>query len=590
MRNQDTTARPGGGESPRGPNPTGARVHYPEHRWAREAADEIDGIPENLDLFEALYYLERDDVADALGCGDCEVKHLRFLLRFAKGKGLLEAGKRPIVCLTKSRTSRLRRISPKKLNDLEYRLAALGAIHWKDSSNYRRYRTTDEHGQVNAYGVDLAPLVKLIPVLKEKAEGLRREDAERRRLEDQVSAIRRHVRDELRQAMTRHGTDRDALQALLNRVQTLPDRRLMDRLDLEALRSSRSTAIAVQQNARALIDGTESETTDAVSQDSHEVQPELGSQGTPIREATIINTRRESCTDVVAADPDHHPSADMPAASAAPPWPERGNGSSGQASHLPEDIKGPAGEQVLEALSPRIARYLPPDRNPSMTDFVEAANRTRRDLKISPTLWAKARRSMSPGGASLALAHVAAKWDDGKIKETPGAYFDGIVKRAMAGELNLGASLWGMVWRHAERPPGAASQTPVRGTSTAAPAPNTTPPGRSDSEHRSPPAPLFPDDPPRHPLRTVANPVAIDRFCTDIDDPEGMRTVWLGLVRAHGRWPYLDEVKAHYLAKLGSQASPPSFSMIQGDETRPQSSQSAPRSTEPQVKRPGKGI
>ena len=242
----------------------------------------------------------------------------------------------------------------------------------------------------------------------------------------------------------------------------------------------------------------------------------------------------------------------MPTLAAAPPGPERENGSSGEASYRPEDIKGPAGEQVLEALSPRIAQYLPPGREPSMEDFVEAASRTRRDLKISRALWDKACRRMSPGGASLALAHVAAKWDAGKIRQTPGAYFTGVFESALKGELNLAASLWGMVKIRTEVPELGLSSSSAGQPAVSAGAPADRPEWRglpilevdTAAEHQS--MPLFPDDLESPPARIVANPKTMHRFCTTVSDSAAMREAWLELVRTHGQWPYLDEVRSHY--------------------------------------------
>ena len=585
MSNQDTGSAATGADSSRGPNPTGGRIHCPEHRWARRAAAEIDCIPAGVDLFEGLYYLERDDVAEAFGCGDCEVKHLRFLLRWAKGRGMLNPGERPVVSLTKDRTRRLRRIALKKLHALEHKLAAVGAIHWKDSSNYRRFQTRNEQGEIEAYGVDLTPLVKLIPLLKETAARLQEENAERMAIERRVSDIRRHVRDELRRIRARPGPGGDALEALLDRVQKLPGRRVMEGLDMDRLRSLRIDAMEVRQDARAFIDASETGGGETVVEPGGtlDFSAETGSQGIPVGEATITNTRRESSTGVVAADSRLAPAAATPALSAAAPGPGRGNGSGGEASYRPEDIKGPDGAQVLEALSPRIARYLPPDREPSMTDFVEAAGRARRDLKISRALWGKACRRLSPGGASLALAHVAAKWDAGEIRKTPGAYFNGVFKCAIAGELNLGASLWGMVEAAAEGP-GLSPSLPAFPTD-----PATSSEGGDTRWSRAPhwsalarpttvsalPS-LFPDEPSPRSSRVIAGMVVMRRFCSGLPEPEraGMMQIWRDLVHGGRRWPYLDEVQSRY-AEIGRQAFSPGHPERSGSHDIPDDGDSA---------------
>ena len=272
-----------------------------------------------------------------------------------------------------------------------------------------------------------------------------------------------------------------------------------------------------------------------------------------------LHTKKNSVQTLVAADLLSDPPSETPETSAAPPGPERGNSSSGETSYRLEDLKAPAGEELLEALSPRIARYLPADREPSMTDFVEAASRARRDLKISPTLWGAACTRMSPGGASLALAHVAAKWDAGKIEKTPGAYFNGVFESALKGDLNLAASLWGMVKNAPEEPAG----SPYMPASPAGP--STALEGNDRRSGRAPhssalvitrpasPLPsLFPDDPPPGSSRAIAGLVVMRRFCSHMPDPEraDMMQVWRDLVRRRSRWPYLRRSRTTLLRAL----------------------------------------
>lgn len=543
MQDQDATHARAGASPSRSPNPTGGRTLDAAFYEALDRAAAIPDLPEGTDRFTIIRLLSRRGFANSLGWYSGLVAQLHYYISCSKSLDWLPGNLR-IVWPQVSKTAAELGISEDTVRTNDRKLMLLGAIAFQDSANYSRYgkRALDDAGRptgpiVEACGIDIAPCPALLPDIQRKWEAYQAAGKKRKALLRRLSKARRHARNALQQAEQEGTLPPNELEALHSAFGDVEPCRRPDRLPLDDLSAACEAAERFHSDLAARIRAAS----------AHVSSSNIPAQAR-VKPVPQLHTKENPVQDVVAADGASKPPATRSEPPAAPSGPEGGNGSSRETSCLPEDIKGPSGEQVLKALSPRIAQYLPIDREPSMEEFVTAANYARRDLKISPTLWSRACRNMSPGGASLALAHVAAKWDDGAIEETPGAYFDGILKRALAGKLNLGASLWGMVERNAEGAANGAPETPAR--PTLSPEPPDEPPGpaapSSDSSGTTdgpPPPPLFPDDPPLRPSRTVANPVVMNRFCAGIGDPDAMRAVWLRLVRKHGRWPYLDEVR-----------------------------------------------
>ncbi len=546
MQDQDISARPGGGDSPRSPNPTGGRTLDAAYYEALDRAAVVPDLPEGADRFTITRVLSRQGFARTQGWHPGLVAQLHFYISCSKPLDW-RPGNLRIVWPQVSETAAELGVTEDTVRTNDRKLMLLGAIAFQDSANYARYgeREPDRSGRpsgpiVEACGIDIAPSALLLPGLLRNWEAHQAARRKHKSLRRRLSSARRHAQTALQQAERDGIFAPGELEPLRRGLDDTAAHKRPDRLSFDDLSAVCEAAERFHDNLAERIRAASA----AVSSGNIPAQARVH----PVPQ---LHTRENPVQEVVAADGLAEPVAESEEPSAAPLGPEREDGSRREASCHPEEIKAPPGEDILEALSHRVARYLPPGREPSVDEFVSAANHARSDMKISPALWGKACRRMTPEGASLAIAHVAAKCDDGKIEKTPGAYFDGILKQALAGKLNLGASLWGMVSRHAE---GAASDAPqaLAGSPSSselpdeAPRPDMPSSGATGSGDRPPPTPLFPDDPPLRELRTVANPVAMDRFCAGIADPDGMRELWLGIVRQRGRWPYLDEVKRRY--------------------------------------------
>ena len=551
MSDQATTGRPGGGNTPRGPNPSGGRKRDAAFYEALDRANGLPDLPKGANRFTATRLLSNRGFASTQGWHPTLVAQLHFYIGNTKPLDWLPGYLR-IVWPSVEDTADALGIDEDTVRTNDRKLMLLGAIAFQDSANYKRYgkRELDESGRptgpiIEACGIDLAPVALLLPCLQRDAAAYQAAKRKHKTLRQRLSRARRHARTALDEAARDGLFGPEELEPLRSVLADLELCQRPDRLSLDALSALCQDAEQFHNELAARICAA------SIDVSSVNIPAMAGVQPVP-----QLHTKNNSAENLVAAAPSPEASPEPPKRAAARPRPERGNGSSGETSYHPDDIKGPAGEQVLEALSPRIARYLPRAREPSMTEFVEAASRARRDLKISPALWGAACRRMSPGGAALALAHVAAKWDAGEIKKTPGAYFSGVFESAIAGTLNLGASLWGMV----SAPPPDPSEG---GPSTPAPPPvPLSPPESGDEEtgrvrhdlpsasHETPAAlpSLFPHDPAPASNRIIAGAVVMRRFCSRMPEPEreGLMRVWYDLAHQRGCWPYLDEVKRRY--------------------------------------------
>jgi replication initiation protein RepC len=83
--------------------------------------------------------------------------------------------------------------------------------------------------------------------------------------------------------------------------------------------------------------------------------------------------------------------------------------------------------------------------------MVDAADWLRGELGVSKSLWGEACLAMGPEEAAIAVAIVSAK-PAGHFRSSPGGYFQGMVAKAKAGQLNLVRTIWGL--RNRDRRPG----------------------------------------------------------------------------------------------------------------------------------------
>jgi replication initiation protein RepC len=82
-------------------------------------------------------------------------------------------------------------------------------------------------------------------------------------------------------------------------------------------------------------------------------------------------------------------------------------------------------------------------RNPRWQDLHAATARLRHDLGIRVNTYVDALDRLGPDGTAVALMITAERHARAEIRQTPGAYFTGMVAKAKCQELDLARSLWG---------------------------------------------------------------------------------------------------------------------------------------------------
>ncbi len=500
------------------PNPMGGRIHKPEHDAARSAASAWKGMPDEYDHWAPLRLLERPPVAERLGLTSDHVSVVRWHVQQTR-KADWQTGSRPVVGIPKWRACMDLRISQKRLERIEYKLACHGLIYWHDSASCRRFFKRDKAtGRlVHAYGVDLSPLAMLLPTLESTAAQIREFDNEKVRLRHRISAIRRLALNRAHAAMLQGDIDPDCAKTLHDAAAALPCGSRLNKADLRSLRALEPVAERIRRDADTLFGAEcrqqhDDNRPDGALPRSHGPEGSSDKSGrvptTPGREGSITNTNYLPDTNVVAAIPSGSPAPDPEPA--ARHGPERRTCSrSGPDVSSPSPL--PSMWLIVESLSPRIACHLPVDRPTGTADLYEAANRARSAMGISPDAWREACRVLTRDGAALSTIVIASRLDAEEIR-SPGGYLRGMIDSARRGDLHLARSLWGVVDRVSATGP-----EPLAGDGSSPAAPHgTPPPGPETTNLRAPPDERKSHAPPSN-LHPVQQP---GRHADEIADAE----------------------------------------------------------------------
>ncbi len=430
------------------PNPTGGRIHKPEHEAARSAAHAWAGMPDDFDFRAPLRLLKRPPVAEHFGLTGDQLKVLQWHFDQTR-KPDWQPGSRPVAGLPKWCACNDLSISPKSLDRIEFELACHGLIYWHDSASCRRFYKRDKAtGRlVHSYGVDLSPLAALLPTIENAAKQIQELRNERIRLRHRISAIRRLTLNRIHALTPNDRIGHPIASSLLDDATALPSGSRLNKADLQTLQALEPIAERIQRDVDALFTSECDQRPDDNPVSPHRQDAsdnKFGRVPTPLcGEGSITNTNHSRINNVVAATLSETPQPDPE--SAARPAPE-----SGICSHPdPASSSSPQAPPkwlVLDSLSPRIACHLPITRPPGNSDLLEAANRARSTMGISPDAWREACNALTRDGAALAIIIIASRLDASEIR-SPGGYLRGMIDKARLGQLNLARSLWGVVDR-----------------------------------------------------------------------------------------------------------------------------------------------
>ncbi|WP_425053773.1 plasmid replication protein RepC [Psychromarinibacter sp. S121] len=296
------------------------------------------------------------------------------------------------------------------------RLVEAGLLQRRDSPNGKRY--VRKHGEERvAFGFDLSPLYCQSEEIARAAEAVREAEERVRRLREVVSLMRRDLA-----ALAEFGDEMQPGLGIWDQLRDkaiLTARALRRKLSIEDLAAYRADLEALLDQARNIIDGSETEemnTNDARSDRHHH------------------NSNKESIDLEAALE------------------------KSGAVAGVPDvDRDGPVAdvdEQDTRHL-PKIPLHLVIAACPSLKTFYQgeirhwhqlfdAACHVRPAMGISASAWEEAQRFMGPEQASIVVSAMLERFEDIR---SPGGYLRALTAKAVAGEFSCGPMVMALIGR-----------------------------------------------------------------------------------------------------------------------------------------------
>ena len=296
------------------------------------------------------------------------------------------------------------------------RLVEAGLLQRRDSPNGKRY--VRKHGEERvAFGFDLSPLYCQSEEIARAAEAVREAEERVRRLREVVSLMRRDLA-----ALAEFGDEMQPGLGIWDQLRDkaiLTARALRRKLSIEDLVAYRADLEALLDQARNIIDGSETEemnTNDARSERHHH------------------NSNKESI--------DLEPALEKSGAAAGVPDVDR------------DEPVADVDEQDTRHL-PKIPLHLVIAACPSLKTFYQgeirhwhqlfdAACHVRPAMGISASAWEEAQRFMGPEQASIVVAAMLERFEDIR---SPGGYLRALTAKAAAGEFSCGPMVMALIGR-----------------------------------------------------------------------------------------------------------------------------------------------
>ena len=296
------------------------------------------------------------------------------------------------------------------------RLVEAGLLQRRDSPNGKRY--VRKHGEERvAFGFDLSPLYCQSEEIARAAEAVREAEERVRRLREVVSLMRRDLA-----ALAEFGDEMQPGLGIWDQLRDkaiLTARALRRKLSIEDLAAYRADLEALLDQARNIIDGSETEemnTNDARSERHHH------------------NSNKESI--------DLEPALEKSGAAAGVPDVDR------------DEPVADVDEQDTRHL-PKIPLHLVIAACPSLKTFYQGEIRhwhqlfdvachVRPAMGISASAWEEAQRFMGPEQASIVVSAMLERFEDIR---SPGGYLRALTAKAVAGEFSCGPMVMALIGR-----------------------------------------------------------------------------------------------------------------------------------------------
>ena len=362
-------------------------------------------------------YLLLDGARVGLGLGTPALETLKHLIGYTRPDDWKD-GRTPLAWPSNYTLAELAGVTESAIKARLRQLRSLGLVMPRDSAQGRRTGRRDDAGVISkAFGLDLSPLRIRYAELRALADAQTAQSRLFREGRQEIGRVRRMVGQALAQAadLRLTGPHWIALQDGIERVAAIA-------AAARAARDSDAYQAALDQ-----LPEVEEQVSDAL--DRFMFYDDLDGSGSKSAPFIHIQTTPDSIENVQA----------------------KRDCSSISKGHAPLEAKLPispsnstfkARPPELVEMFPTIAMYVNAEQ-PGWADLHHAASRLRHDLGIRTGTWVDALDKLGPDGASVAIMITAERQARNEIRQTPGAYFAGMVVKAKRDELDLGRSLWG---------------------------------------------------------------------------------------------------------------------------------------------------
>lgn len=418
--------------------PIGGRVSSPKFRASLQRAEEFEGLAEDMDKFHALKLVKK--VGKAGGFTAELIELLEYYLVRTDHNDWTQ-GHRPICYQAVITTAHDLDITERQVRNREKALNALGALSWEDSGNFKRFGVRDpKTGHIlYAFGVDLSPLVSLLPMLEQKLEEKKALNDLWKEYKRKISGLRGRIRslvaeaqlhDELLEFAQDMSEQYEAIAYSMRSYHSLADLKALHEKHqlvchglLEAL-----NAVSKAVNNTSL----SCDTSSTGEKDCRHIQRTNPSQSD---KSDYSNPTGMSLQKGVAEN------SDLPTLSADTENQEKRD--------MYQDLSSITWKQVLNACSDRFKEHIPIHERPlAWNDLVEAAHAMLPALGIHKTAWWDACQVLGQYGATICVMIIDQKAQDPENRiRNPGGYLREMTARAQKGELNLQGSVFGLLKR-----------------------------------------------------------------------------------------------------------------------------------------------
>lgn len=428
--------------------PTGFRAMTPGINNAHTLADQW-GAQTAVQKKRAV--LAFNKVSSLLGLHAQAIQLMNCLLSFTRDCDW-EADSRPLAWPDNQRLMDELNTSLATVKRTLRRLAETGLIAFKDSPSGRRVGRRNPHsGRIEverSYGIDLAPLGIRTPDLEAMAEAQERRQAYTRSLAQQFTRDRKMLTSYIESGLAydlpgpwRECADELDELAMLRR----------GRCSTERLEDLCERIAAVLERARTAYAAAADKFGDqpdrhgpAVAEQALQKDMNMSPLGLT-SEPHIQNTTERQIHDLYRGTRSSANAEQLDLISAGYTG-EEGFGNKPERTETPEQptkIEArPIDPPTLKVLCPEFGQWIVSRGRISWDDIVQAAEKVAKpSLQIPDSTWAAACRMLGRETAAAAVALIYEKHMDGLI-DNPGAYLNGMLSKAEAGQLRLPSSLF----------------------------------------------------------------------------------------------------------------------------------------------------